>query len=65
MHLLVLVDADRSECESYRWFETIATRLNDLDGCRPIGDPNADRLMDAQRILEAPFRRLPVLREEG
>lgn len=64
LHLLVLVDADPSEYESHRWFETIATRLNDLDGCRPIGDAGADRLIDAQRILEAPFQGLPVLREE-
>lgn len=64
-HLLVLVEADPSEYESYRWFETIAKRLNEVDGCRPIHDRGADRLMDAQRILEAPFARLPVLREEG
>lgn len=64
LHLLVLMDADRSEYESHRWFATVETRLNELDGCRPIGEPGADRLVDAQRILDAPFRRLPVLREE-
>lgn len=63
LYLLEVADTDRDELASKRWYTSLETRLRDLD-CPPIGSESADRLRDAQAILENPFQSLPFLRED-
>lgn len=75
VHLLTIADQAPEEYKSCRWYSVLDTRLegvrptSEAPGeplspvCRPIGCENADRLVDAQRILEGPFRGLPLLKD--
>lgn len=75
VHLLTIADRASEEYELCRWYSVLNTRLEEVRPtrealgvsrspvCRPIGCENADRLMDAQRILEGPFRGLPLLKD--
>ena len=59
----VLKDADQNveSYDQYRWFSSLDSRLEAV-GCRPLG-PNAgaDRAEDAQRLLESPFPKMPMI----
>ena len=75
VHLLTIADSAPDEYRSCRWYSVLNTRLEKVRPtseelgesrspvCRPIGCENADRLMDAQRVLEGPFRGLPLLKD--
>ena len=63
LYLLEVVDADPDEHESKRWYASLEARLEKLN-CEPIGSGSAERLKDAQAILENPFRGLPLLAGE-
>ena len=60
--LSVLKDVDQNpaEYEGYRWFASLDQRL-ELVGCLPLGSPNSNRLADAQKILEHPFLKMPII----
>lgn len=61
--LLNVVDtSDSEDYSSNRWYASLETRLTDL-GCPPIGSGSADRLRDAQTILENPFPTMPMFGE--
>lgn len=62
----LLTEADRAEQDELagaRWFDALAAALARAD-CRPLGEPDADRLVDAQKILRQPFGRLPLLQHQ-
>ena len=60
----VLEQADRdnegSEFGDLRWRRALAKRLEDV-GCKELGSTSSDRLKDAQKLLEEPFKGLPLL----
>lgn len=52
-----------------RWYSSVNHRLEQL-GCKPLGfgQSTSDRLVDAQKILDSPFGKIPLiadLREDG
>ena len=58
----VLQEADHDDDEDYsdcRWYRSLDTRLEDCE--RPQLGKGQDRLDDAQRLLDQPFARLPLL----
>ena len=64
LYLLDVVDtADSEELSSKRWYASLEKRLRDC-GCPPIGSDSADRLRDAQTILENPFPTMPLFGKE-
>ena len=62
--IAVLNDLDQApdEFREYSWFSSVERRLEDLE-CKPIGSPDANRLLDAQKVLESPFLRMPIIAE--
>lgn len=63
----VLEQADRDndgEYDDLRWRRALAKRLEDL-GCKELGSASAKRLEDAQKLLEEPFRHLPLMTDGG
>lgn len=63
----VLNEIDRApeEYRDYRWFAFLDQRLEEV-GCKPLGHEGAaiDRLTDAQKVLEFPFARMPLIANE-
>lgn len=61
----VLNEADKADGEyaAYRWFEALNNRLERL-GCQLLGAENADRAVDAQKVLESPFVKMPMIAEQ-
>lgn len=62
----VLQEADKGE-EQYRdlrWYRALDARLSEK-GYMPLSTANVNRLTDAQRLLQTPFARLPLLVETG
>ena len=62
----VLVEADlaRDEHENRRWFRSLDAKLIERK-LQPLGSDRANRLDDAQRLLENPFRSMPCLDDEA
>ena len=60
----VLNEVDRSadEYRDYRWFTFLDQRLQEV-GCSPLGTINSDRLTDAQKVLDSPFPKMPIIAE--
>ena len=48
-----------SEC---RWFASLDHRLQAVN-CSQLGSPNANRWTDAQRVLDMPFTKMPIIAE--
>lgn len=63
-HVLIEADSNPDDYESRRWFRSLDAKLVDrkLD---PLGADRANRLEDAQRLLEDPFRSMPCLDDES
>ena len=63
--VFVLQEGDRvdGEHQDRRWFRSLDTRL-EVCGCKPLGSERSDRLADAQKILEQPFGKLPLMTGE-
>ncbi len=55
------IDQDAKGYFDCKWFASLDKRLEDIGGSE-LGT-NADRLVDAQKILEAPMLRMPLFRE--
>lgn len=58
----VLQEGDRDE-ESHadrRWYRALQAQLERAN-CSPFGADVTDRLIDAQRLLQLPFRRMPLM----
>ena len=54
------VDSSPSDYQDYRWYDSLNRRLEELD-CRLLGADAADRLVDAQKILDSPFAKMPLI----
>ena len=62
----VLSEADRCEDDygECRWFAKLDDTLQ-ARGRPSLGSRNADRLADAQRLLNSPFSRIPLFADDG
>ena len=58
--LLNDVDQNTDDYRDFRWFSSLDHRLEAI-GCRPLGDNSSNRLVDAQKILDSPFPRMPLI----
>lgn len=58
----VLNEADRNEAAygHYRWFDALNNRLEAV-GCKLLGNNSADRSVDAQKVFEYPFLKMPMV----
>ena len=54
------VDQNAGDYRSYRWFASLDQRLEDV-GCKYLGDESSNRLIDAQKLLDSPFLRMPMI----
>lgn len=63
-HVLVEADSMESEYESRRWFRALDAKLAELN-LQALGKEQANRIEDAQRLLEDPFRSMPCLDDEA
>ena len=54
------VDQNVDDYSSYRWFASLDQRLEAME-CRPLGDSGSNRLIDAQKLLDHPFPRMPII----
>ena len=54
------VDQDVDEYSGYRWFASLDQRLEAVE-CAPLGKPCSGRLIDAQKLLDSPFPRMPMI----
>ena len=54
------VDMSPNDYQDHRWFDSLNKRLEELE-CRPLGEGAADRLVDAQKILDSPFIKMPLI----
>lgn len=64
LQVLSIADNNPQIYENYRWFTSLNNRLEDV-GCDWLGSNTADRLKDAQRVLEYPFTKMPLMAEVG
>ena len=62
--IAVLNDLDQAmdDYHEFSWFSSVERRLEELE-CKPIGSPDANRLLDAQKILDSPFHKMPIIAE--
>lgn len=54
------VDQNCNDYSSFRWFTSLDHRLDKL-GCKPLGSKSSNRLIDAQKLLDFPFPRMPII----
>ena len=54
------VDQHMDNYQDYRWFASLDQRLKSVE-CQPLGTQNANRWIDAQKILDSPFSRMPLI----
>lgn len=59
-HVLVEADSSPSDYDGRRWFRSLNEKLIEHK-LQPLGTAQANRLEDAQRLLEDPFRSMPCL----
>lgn len=62
MDVLKTVDDDVAHFQDFRWFASLNKRLEDV-GCSALGSKDADRLVDAQKVLEAPMFKMPLFQD--
>ena len=58
------VDQDAAQFENYRWFDSLNKRLETV-GSSPLGSDGETRLMDAQKVLDSPFPKMPIVADSG
>ena len=54
------VDQDIDEYRDCRWYPSLDHRLEEV-GCKPLGDGGSDRHIDAQKLLDSPFLKMPLM----
>ncbi len=54
------VDQSADDYRDYRWFASLDQRLEAV-GCRHLGNDGSNRLIDAQKVLDSPFPRMPMI----
>ena len=57
------VDRNVEDYQDYRWYAFLDQRLEEV-GCSPLGSDNARRSIDAQKILDSPFPKMPLVVDE-
>ena len=57
-------DGNADDYSDYRWFASLDHRLATVE-CKRLGDTNTSRWADAQKILEMPFTKMPLIVEAG
>ena len=64
LRCLVEVDQDPEEYRNTRWFTSLDHRLEQVR-CKPLGSTqsNVNRLVDAQKVLDCPFLKMPLIAE--
>lgn len=62
IHVLNRADESDGAYAGYRWFDSLNHRLEEV-GCKPLGSEQTDRAVDAQRVLEHPFAKMPMIAE--
>ena len=60
IHLLSFADNSGHSYQDYRWWSSLNNRLEKA-GCKAIGAANADRELDAQKLLDFPFAKMPFM----
>lgn len=58
------IDQNIDEYSNFRWFASLDQRLESI-GASKLGDMNSNRLIDAQKILDLPFLRMPLIADAG
>ena len=58
--VLTEVDQHAEDFQEYQWFASLNQRLEKV-GCTTIGSANANRVVDAQKILDSPFTKMPLI----
>ena len=58
--VLERADRDAISYQEYRWFSSLNDRLESLE-LQPLGIDAANRLVDAQKLLDSPFPKMPLL----
>ncbi len=54
-------DQNPDDYAEYRWYTVLNDRLQDL-GCSPIGGENVkSRAVDAQKVFDSPFTKMPII----
>lgn len=64
IHVLTAADRDVDTYGGRRWFASLDQRLEAV-GCQPLGSKHADRLVDAQKVLDSPFSKMPLIAYAG
>ena len=54
------VDQNVDDYGGYRWFTSLDQRLEAVE-CPPLGNRSSNRLIDAQKLLDSPFPRMPMI----
>ena len=54
------IDQNADDYSGYRWFSSLDQRLEAVK-CPPLGKANSNRLIDAQKLLDSPFPRMPMI----
>lgn len=62
IHVMNEADKSPDEYADYRWFTSLNNRL-EIVGCKELGSDSADRAVDAQKVLEHPFIKMPMIAE--
>lgn len=57
------IDENPDSYEDCIWYPSLVHRMAQV-GCSELGAENSDRVKDAQRILERPYLRMPMINEE-
>ena len=58
------VDDHPEDHRDSRWFASLDQRLEAV-GCHPLGSDSSNRLVDAQKLLESPFPKMPLIASVG
>ena len=65
VQILNEADRDSTSYSEYRWYSSLDQRL-DAVGAKPLGSERSDRLVDAQKVLDSPFGRMPfIIQDDG
>ena len=62
IHVLNEADKAPDDYAEYRWFSSLNNRLAIVE-CEELGSPSVDRAVDAQKVLEHPFLKMPIIAE--
>ena len=54
------IDQEADAYEDHRWFSSLDQRLKAV-GAKHLGDKHSNRLIDAQKILDSPFQKMPLI----